>query len=77
MKQNMGNMDRVIRILVSIAITILYLTGFISGTLATILLIVAGVFVLTSFISFCPLYYLLRISSRKKQNTTRANKNAV
>lgn len=52
----MGSADRVIRLVMAAVIGVLYFTGTISGTLGTILLIVAGVFVLTSFISFCPLY---------------------
>ena len=56
MKKNMGSADRIIRILIAVGIGVLAYTGTISGTLGTVLLILAGVFVLTSFISFCPLY---------------------
>jgi hypothetical protein len=56
MKKNMGNIDKIIRILVAIVIAILFFTNVISGTLGIILLVLAGVFVLTSLISFCPLY---------------------
>ncbi len=66
MKQNMGSTDRVIRILAAIVIAILYFTHQISGTAAIILLIFAGLFILTSFIRFCPLYSLLGINTRKK-----------
>ena len=62
----MGSTDRVVRILVAIAIAGLYLANQISGTTAVILLITSAVLALTSFISFCPLYLLLGISSRKK-----------
>ena len=64
MKKNMSTADRVIRILIAVAIAILWYTDVISGTLAIILLIVAGIFILTSFVSFCPLYRLFGISSR-------------
>ncbi|CAN5872802.1 DUF2892 domain-containing protein [soil metagenome] len=67
MKKNMGAADKIIRILIAIIITILYFTHVISGTTAIVLLIVAGVFILTSFISFCPLYWPFGISTRKKQ----------
>ncbi len=63
MKKNMGTADRVIRIIIAAIIGILYFTGVISGTLGLILLILAGVFVLTSFISFCPIYAPLGIST--------------
>jgi len=66
MKKNLGSADRVLRILVAIAIAGLYFGNLISGIAAIILLILAAVFVLTSFISFCPLYHLFGISTRKK-----------
>ncbi len=68
MKPNMGNADKVLRILAAIIITILYFTNVISGTLAIVLLVLAGIFILTSFISFCPLYLPFGLSTRKKEN---------
>ena len=68
MKPNMGTWDRGVRILLAVAVVTLYLTNFISGTLAIILLFFAAIFMITSFISFCPLYLPFRISTRKKQN---------
>jgi len=56
MKKNMGSADRIIRIIIAAIVGILFYTGIISGTLGIVLLVLAGVFVLTSFISFCPLY---------------------
>lgn len=56
MKKNMGSADRIIRIIIAAIIGVLYFTGTISGTLGIILLVLAAIFVLTSFISFCPLY---------------------
>lgn len=52
----MGSADKIIRVIIAAIIGVLYFTGTISGTLGIILLVLAGVFVLTSFISFCPLY---------------------
>ena len=68
MKTNMGNVDKVIRILVAILIGVLYFTQLISGTTAIILLALAAVFILTSFISFCPLYLPFGISTAPKKN---------
>lgn len=56
MTKNMGTADRVIRIFVAAVIAILYFTNVVSGTLGIVLLVLAGVFLLTSFVSFCPLY---------------------
>lgn len=61
----MGSADKMIRILIAIVIAILYYTNAISGTLAIVLGIIALIFALTSFISFCPLYTLLGISTCK------------
>ena len=67
MKQNMGFVDRGIRILAAILIVILYFTNQITGTAAIILGVLAVVFLLTSFISFCPLYVLFKISTKKEK----------
>ena len=66
MKKNMGSIDKAIRILVAIVIAVLYFTNQISGTMAIIGLILAAVFVLTSFMGSCPLYLPFGISTRKK-----------
>ena len=68
MKKNMGTADRIFRILIAAAIAVLYFTNIISGTLGIVLLVLGGVFLLTSFISFCPLYLPLGISTCKKKN---------
>jgi len=67
MKNNMGTIDKVIRILIAALVIVLYFTHVISGTLAIVLLIFAGIFILTSFLSFCPLYLPFRISTRSKK----------
>ncbi len=56
MKTNMGSVDRIARLIIAAIIASLYFTNTITGTLGIILLILAGVFLLTSFIGFCPLY---------------------
>lgn len=66
MKKNMGNIDKIIRILVAIVIVVLSFTNVISGMLGIVLLVLAGVFVLTSLISFCPLYTLVGINTCPK-----------
>ncbi len=66
MKPNMGTIDKAIRIVLALVVVVLYFTGQISGAVAIILGILAIVFVLTSLISFCPLYLPLGISTRSK-----------
>jgi hypothetical protein len=67
MKKNMGSADRIIRIIIAAVIAVLFFTNVISGTLGIILLVLAGVFVLTSMISFCPLYTLVGASTCPKE----------
>jgi len=62
----MGTIDKVIRVLVAVVVGILYFTHTITGTLGIVLLVIAGIFVLTSLLSFCPLYLPFGISTRKK-----------
>ena len=63
MQKNMGSIDKKVRILFAVTIGVLYFTGGLSGTLAIILGIVAIVFIATSFVGFCPLYTILKIST--------------
>jgi hypothetical protein len=63
MKKNMSSADKIIRLIIVAIIIALYYTGTISGTLGTVLLVLSGVFVLTSLIGFCPLYTLFGIST--------------
>lgn len=67
MKPNMGSADKAIRVLIAIVIGILYFTHVITGTLGIILLVLAVVFVVTSLMSFCPLYAPFGISTCKKE----------
>ena len=66
MKKNMGIADRLIRVLIAIVIAACYFTHIIDGITATLLLILAGVFILTSLVSFCPLYFPFGIRTNKK-----------
>ena len=66
MSKNMGTIDRIIRFVFALAVAVLYFTGVISGTLAIILGILAGVFLLTSILGFCPLYVPFKLSTTKE-----------
>ena len=67
MKKNMGTIDRSIRTILAIVVAILYFTDNISGITAIVLGIIAIIFLITSFVGFCPLYTLLGISTLKKE----------
>ena len=67
MPKNMGNLDRIVRLVVVLAIAIAYFMGQISGTLALVLGVVALVFLLTSLIGTCPAYLPFGLSTRGKK----------
>jgi hypothetical protein len=66
MKKNMGVKDRIIRVDLVIVIAALYLTNIITGTLALVLTVITGMFILTSFVGFCPFYFSFGISTKRK-----------
>lgn len=66
MKKNMSNLDRILRVLVAAVIAVLYFTDQISGLAAIILGLFAIIFLLTSLVSFCPLYAPFKFSTIKK-----------
>ena len=66
MKKNMGSTDRIVRVLIALLVAILYFTNLITGTMAFVLLTLSGIFVLTSLVSFCPLYLPFGIRTCKK-----------
>lgn len=72
MKKNMGNTDRIIRILLVVVFTSLYFLNVVTGTLGILLIALAAVFLLTSFISFCPLYLPFGLSTCPVKETKKA-----
>jgi hypothetical protein len=66
MKKNMGSIDKGIRLAIALLIIVLDLTNVFKGTLGDILLIVAVILVITTFLSFCPLYTLFGWNTDKK-----------
>lgn len=66
MKKNMGNIDRIIRIILAIAFSVAYFTNVVEGTLGYVLLGLGAIFLLTSIVSFCPLYTLFGLNTCKK-----------
>ena len=67
MKKNVGYIDRIVRVLFGVIVAVLYFLHQITGTAAIVLLILGAVLVLTSLIGFCPIYYSLGLSSKKKE----------
>ena len=67
MKRNMGIADKFIRMVIAFVIPVLYYNNIINGTLAIVLGVFAVIFVVTSFISFCPLYAPLGINTCKSK----------
>ena len=68
MKKNMGSTDRLIRIIVAVIAAALYFTGTVTGTVGIILMAVAGIFVLTSVVNFCPIYAALGLKTSPSEN---------
>lgn len=71
MKNNMSIIDRIVRAVAAIAIVYLYFSNVIAGTWGIVLLVVAGIFLLTSLVGSCPLYSLMGFSTCKHKGHTR------
>lgn len=67
MPKNMGLIDRLVRLAIAAIVAVLILTGQIGGAVAIVVGILAAVFLLTSIVSFCPIWHALKISTMKKQ----------
>jgi hypothetical protein len=65
MKANVGNTDRVIRVILAVLLIVLGLAGVLSGTLAIVGYILSVVLLVTAAIGFCPLYALLKLNTSK------------
>jgi hypothetical protein len=64
--KNMGLADRIIRILAAVIFGYLYFSGTVTGALGIILLALGIIFLVTSLVSFCPLYLPFKFSTIKK-----------
>jgi uncharacterized membrane protein YtjA (UPF0391 family) len=65
MKKNMGSADKMIRVILALVFGYLYFGGIVTGTLGLVLVIFGVVFLLTSLVSFCPLYTLIGVKTCK------------
>jgi hypothetical protein len=73
MKKNMGTTDKIIRLLMAAIFIGLFITDTVVGTAGVVLLILAGIFILTSVVSFCPLYSFFGANTCNKS----ANETAI
>ena len=69
MKKNIGSPDRIIRILFAVVVAILYLANVITGWTAIILGLIAVILLATALLGICPIYLLLKMSTKKTQPT--------
>jgi hypothetical protein len=67
MKKNLAGFDRIGRVLIAVLIAVLYFTNVVSGTLGIVLLILGAVFVVTAILDFCPIYWILGLSTKKQE----------
>lgn len=63
MKKNMGSTDKTIRLLLAAVFAALFFTGTVSGILGYLLLALGSIFLLTSLVSFCPIYALVGLNT--------------
>ena len=66
LNKNMGTIDRIVRIALALVLFGLIVTGTVSGVLAIIMGVVAAIFAVTSVVSFCPIYFVTKLSTRSE-----------
>jgi hypothetical protein len=74
MKTNMGTTDKVIRLLFAAIFIGLFIADIVVGTAGIVLLILAGIFIFTSLVSFCPLYSFFGMNTCNRHANETANK---
>ena len=67
MNKNIGTVDKIIRIIAAVIISMVYITGAFPGIIGLILLIIGGILLLTAIIDFCPLYKVCKFKGTKKE----------
>ncbi|PSL19534.1 YgaP family membrane protein [Dyadobacter jiangsuensis] len=67
MKPNLGNTDKIVRVLVFLGALVLYFMEVTSGVFGITLIVIGAVLLLTSLLNYCPLYSILGISTKRKK----------
>ena len=65
--KNIGKTDKIVRVLIAVLFTVLFLNQVVTGVMGVILVILAGVFLLTSVVGTCPLYLPFKINTNHKK----------
>ena len=66
MNKNIGTIDKIIRIIAAVIISMAYITGKVTGVLGFILLTIGGILLITAVVDFCPLYKVCKFKGTKK-----------
>jgi hypothetical protein len=74
MKKNMGKTDKIIRLLLAAIFIGLFITDTVVGTAGIVLVILAGIFIVTSVVSFCPMYSFFGANTCNKNTNETAIK---
>lgn len=65
--KNMGKADKIVRVLIAVLFTVLFLNHVVTGVMGVILVLLSGVFLLTSVVGTCPLYLPFKINTNHKK----------
>jgi Protein of unknown function (DUF2892) len=65
-----GPIDRVARVVVAFAVALLSLSLGFGTVIGIVLLVVAGILLVTATVGFCPLYALFHISTRSRRHAS-------
>ncbi|MDG3583774.1 YgaP family membrane protein [Galbibacter pacificus] len=68
MKKNMGQKDKLVRVVIAFIIAVLFYYQIISGIIGVALLLFAIAILLTSLFRFSPLYKIIGIDTNKNGN---------
>ncbi len=65
MKANESGVDRLIRVVLGIALLALNFAGVVTGGWGIVLLVLGGISLITGIAGICPLYALLKIRTKR------------
>jgi hypothetical protein len=69
MKTNIGNTDKIVRLVIALILGGVYFAEIVTGTLGIVLLVIAAIMVLTALSGFCPLYALLGMNTCEQKES--------